>query len=214
MPTKGMITEQVRRRLNGGNISAPAAFKDEDIALALGQSINKRLKADYLGGTLQMGETIPEGSALMTYEGDNALAVVPYSDVSMAVLPARPVKLMRDLGIFHVSRDGDHANPFIPTQPGQRAMYQNQPLSNDLLGQICYEPNGDKIVFDQDITAQGISKVMVKLIMADVFSLGDYDPLPITADMEADIVTELVNTLGPKPPVDKIDDPTANKITP
>lgn len=207
--TKYMLIEQIKRRLNGGNPSAPKKFWDEDILLLMGQCINARLKADNLTTTLAMGETIPEGLTMMTYDGDNALPVEQYGYCySSCTLPCMPVKLMRDMGVFHVSRDKDEANPFIYIQPGLWPYVIKQKLINDLLGQIGYTPNGNKIIFYKDLVAESIDKVMVKLIVADVFSLGDFDPLPITAEMQSDIVEEVFQKLVNKPPQDKRNDVT------
>ena len=213
MITKYILIEQIVRRLNGGNASSPATAWDEEIALAIGQAINARLKADYITNTLAMGETIPEGVTMVTYTGANALPVTQYGNFSICKLPCMPVKLMRDMGVYHVSRDGDEGNPFIPVQSGLYAYYSRQKMINELLGQVGYTPgydstNGPYILFYTDLTAQSVSNVMVKLIVADVFSLGDHDPLPITAEMQSDIIDEVEKRLSRKVQQDKINDTT------
>ena len=208
MITRGLLISIIKRRLNDGNPSSASSFKDEDIAAAIGQVINAKLKADYIGTTLNSGETIPEGTTLLTYTGATALPVYKYGNTSAATLPALPVKLPRDMGLFHVSRDSDEGNPFIPTQAGQFALYSKLNVINVLLGQIGYQQNGYKIVFDQDIS-QTIPTVMVKLMVADVLSLGDYDPLPITPEMESEVCMMVEQILTKKVMQDKVDDPSA-----
>lgn len=207
--TKGIYIEEIKRRINGGNPSAPSRFKEEDITILLGHCINARIKADFITNTLAMGETIPEGSQYATYMDDTAISVYKYGAAFSAIdLPAMPVKLMRDMGVALVCLNGDIDNPFIPMQNGLHAYLIRQKMINELLGQIGYTQAGKQLIFTQDLTAGGPVKVMLQLLVADIFMLDDYDPLPITADMQSDLVEEVVAKLSRAPMQDKRNDVT------
>lgn len=84
---------------------------------------------------------------------------------------------------------------FIPIPAGLQQMLKGEPLLSNLLGQIGYEAHGKDIIFTSDITVLGINYVQARLIVADVSTLGDFDLLPIPADMEIDIIKEVLGLL-------------------
>ena len=81
-------------------------------------------------------------------------------------------------------------NQFIPLMPGQSAFIKEQAIINNLMGVVGYEPTGDGyIIFTEDITgALGISAVDIQLVVNDMAHYSDFDILPLTADMAAEVV--------------------------
>jgi len=116
--TKYFLAEQVLRLLKSGDPSVASRVHPEEIKAALAQVINATLKTEFISLTLPSGETIPEGAMLATYD---AIPVVTYKDVSKSVLPVMPIKLFRNMGVFHVGKTDDTLSGFIPIQPGQFA---------------------------------------------------------------------------------------------
>jgi hypothetical protein len=95
---------------------------------------------------------------------------------------------------------------YIPLQNGQAAFIKEQNLINDLLGEVGYEVRDGYVVFTEDITsAQGenVNAVDMQLVVADLDNYGDYDLLPLSSDMAAQIITEVVALLMPTPQPDK-----------
>lgn len=210
MATKYYLAEQVRRILTGGDPSAPAV-KLQEIMGAIGQVINRKLKADVFQVTFASGDTIPDNYIVATYDN---IPVEVYKGRSRAKLPAVPVALPKGMGIYHVGAAGDPDDFYIPIPSGQTAMLKTQPLINDLLGRIAYEVAGNYVVFHKDITRppSSVSKVDMKLVVMDINNYSDYDPLPIPADFETDIITEVVKLFSVEPSPDNIVDSTSEPM--
>lgn len=94
---------------------------------------------------------------------------------------------------------------YIPLQNGQAAFVKDQNLINDLLGVVGYEVRDGYVVFTEDITdvnLQNVNAVDMQLVVMDIDHYGDYDLLPLSSDMAAQIITEVVGLLMPTPPPD------------
>lgn len=97
---------------------------------------------------------------------------------------------------------------FIPIQPGQSAYIKEQKLINNLLGFVGYEQTGDGyILFTEDITAAlAINAVDIQLVVMDFDHYSDFDLLPMTADMAAEVIQTISLLLLQAPPTDlKVD---------
>lgn len=101
---------------------------------------------------------------------------------------------------------------YIPIEPGYAAHLKTQKLINDVLGNVCRETLDGWVVFSEDITStQGVNFVDMKLVVMDFEHYGDYDILPIPADIAADIIKDVLAVLMPTPPPDKRVDPIAEQ---
>jgi len=109
--TKQYLIEQIRSLLAGGSPSAGAKFEPRMIASHLQQAINRRLKAEYLTITLPGDETIPEGIMTACYD---AVPVEKYKGLSRAKLPAMPVSLRRNMGVWFVGPHVSNLNLETP----------------------------------------------------------------------------------------------------
>lgn len=203
--TKHYLASQVKRLLKAGDPSVASRVHDAEIKAAIGQVINTLLKTEYFSQTLPSGETIPEGCLLATYDN---VPVVTYKDVSKSTLPAMPVKLFRNMGVFHVGKTDDTLSGFIPIQPGQFAFIQPQRLISDILGQTGYEVNGKEIIYTEDLTAAtpAITEVLMKLVIMDIGEFTDYQMLPISADMQWQVIQEVFKLFSVEQIPDRIVD--------
>ena len=96
------LTEQVMRKLNGGDPSVASAVHPKEIQEALMQQINMMLRPQFLE-TMSMGEgSIPEGCVMCTYEN---VPVEAWNGVSKAELPAIPVMLPKNMGVWRIAPD-------------------------------------------------------------------------------------------------------------
>jgi hypothetical protein len=197
MTSKKKISEQVLYRINGGMQSVTAPVQQEDVWEALSQLINTLFKTQNFADTLQMGDTIPNGLLMATYE-DITLVPITGGMKCYALLPITPVALPRNMGIYQISVYKDFRTLFIPLQAGQQFLLDGVVLINDLLGQVGYEVYGKKIVFTRDFTTYDANlKVHMRLVIFDLSQYGDTDILPIPADMETSIVDQLVQQFAP-----------------
>jgi hypothetical protein len=211
--TKMKISEQIQRFLGGGRTPTGQKVHIYEIRIAVEQVINKLLKTEYFQSNIALGETIPNGLVLATYDN---IPVLPYKNVSQSTLPAYPVKLPLNLGVFMIFLTTDVTSVFIPLQQGDVAMLQKEPLISNLLGQIGYEVAGLQVMYNKDLTNGGTVTPLVtmRLAVLDITQYGDTDLLPIPSSMEWDVVTEVCRFYGVEPnPVKIIDGSKDNNTT-
>lgn len=213
MVTKYLIGEQIRSRLNGGKGKEAAWADIREVYKAVEQVANSLTKAEAFKVILPAGETIPEGLSLVPYLN---VPVTTYMGTARAKLPVMPARLIRNMGVFAIGpmkleADTILNSQFIPVSMGQSSFLQAQPMISDLLGQVGYEVHGTDVIFLSDITAapNNITAVWMKLVVNDFSQYGDFDILPIPADMEADLVEQVYGRFASELAPDKIDDPIA-----
>jgi hypothetical protein len=144
--------------------------------------------------TLPSGEYIPENTMIATYEGNTVTSV---GEKSTALLPIVPISFPKNMGIFLVYDPAYPDIPFKPLQRGQSALLRTNPILNDALGLITYEPRNNILLFNRDLTLFGITEVTMELCVMDMSQYGERDNLPIPADMEERIINELVQQFSP-----------------
>lgn len=214
MSTRWSIGEQVKLRLAGGKGKEADWADIREVYTAIGQVLNQMVKLDYFKGSMPIGETVPDGMCVATYDN---IPIKSYKNIARLILPAMPIRLPRNMGVLAISPYNlDNAtnvltSQFIPIPMGHSVLVNGQPLIDSLLGHIGYEVHGLDVLFKTDITQSpySITAATVKLLVLDMSQYGDYDLLPIPSDMEAACVEQVYQMFsGEKPPV-KIDDPIA-----
>lgn len=204
--TKTKLAEQALLYLGGGRTPAGQKVNIKELIEIAGQIISSLLKTEYFQSNIGIGETIPNGLVLAEYPG---IKITKYRNVSSAMLPAYPVKLPLNMGVFSISSDTDVTNEFIPLQQGDIAMLTKEPLISSLLGQTGYEVNGMRVVFNQDLTLSGTvtPTVTLRLVVMDISQYGEFDILPIPADFEWPVLQAMCKFFGVEPDPNKIVDP-------
>lgn len=212
--TIARLAEEIERLLAEENPAAASSISINEIKISIGQVCNKLLKADY-ATNVKLGETIPNGSMIGLYEN---IAVNNNSGKSQAVLPIKPLKLPRNMGVwgvyprYEVNGVYEYDKEFIPLQMGQSGLLKSQAMINDLLGQVGYEVFGDRVFFTKDIkTLFPDVVVAMRLVIMDISQYGDYDPLPILPEMEWDIKQEVYKIYATEVTLGKIVDATAKE---
>lgn len=201
MPTtKKRISEGVQRLLKGNPV-IEARIHINDIKILVEQVANQMLKADYFNVSLREGDTVVNNCMIYTYD---SVPVTTYkTTLSKCTLPSIPVNLPRNMGVFHISKTDDINNPFIPVPSGMYGIIKPQDLIGDLSGLISYEVFGSTVVFNKNLPALGINNVLIRLVGVDMSTLSDYDLLPLSSDMEAQIVDMVFKILVQAPPADR-----------
>lgn len=204
MATLYSISESVRSMLQGGDAPQAPKFEMEEVKRFVIQMINGMIKSQHLTEEMAGGEVIPDGTILGEYDN---VPVESYKNISRATLPAMPIKLPRNIGIFHVGKTDDIINGFIPFSVGELQMIGEEPLISDILGQIGYYPQGKYIYFNKDITDNdadyAITEVYMLLAVKDLSLYGDYDLLPINSSMELDVIQATYQFLTSQMPANK-----------
>lgn len=120
------------------------------------------------------------------------------------ILPAHPVRLPHDQGLWEITPNTHMATPYIPMPPSFWSLIGELPEAG-LEGQVGYTREGLEVYFKGDPA----ETVKVKLIIVDPEALSDHEPLPISADMESVIIREAFKLFkasggAPAEPTDKI----------
>jgi hypothetical protein len=74
-----------------------------------------------------------------------------------------------------------------------------QDLLGELSGLIGYEVVGKDIIFTKNLPGMSVSSVYIRLVGVDLNTVSDYETLPLTADLEAQVVTQVYNILVQTP---------------
>lgn len=213
------LSEQIIRILKGSDRPVSIAPHPLEVKEMIGQVINQLLKVEGYNSLndralVDVGDIVPHNLIIATY--DNVAVATYKNDYSSLTLPAMPVALPKGMGLFHIGGNDDPFNSYIPIPAGLYQMVSEEPLITDLLGQIGYERHGSLVVFTEDLTARvpAITSVSLKLIVYDLSTYSDYDMLPVPADMEATIISEVLKLLGVQQAPDNKVDPVSEQGKP
>jgi hypothetical protein len=209
MATRVTIREQILRRISAGNPSVASKVHPLEVEKAVEQVLNALLRIQHFE-TLGLDSNIPEGCVLANYE---AVPVVSFNGISKSTLPAIPVSLPKNMGVFRISKADDPlASGFIPVPAGQMSHVLTQRLMSDLLGQIGYEVRGKEIWYTKDLPAQvpSIASVNMQLAVLDISRYSDYELLPINADLEAQVVDTVYKMFAGEPSRPQVIDSTSD----
>ncbi len=201
MTTKLRMAEQIQRLY--------ARFLDKDnpsdvidireVILLLRQSINKVLKLQ-VSESFKAGEYDVPKCNLLEY----TCAVTSQSSNNRAyiTLPATPISLPMDMGIWSISAANSALNPYLPI-PSQDVLVfgtiANGTNLSYLEGQVGYYLQGTRVYFTKDITtvANGsITSVTVNLLVMDFSKITDNEMLPISPDVESAIIDDVLQSIG------------------
>jgi hypothetical protein len=198
MTTKNRIAEQVSRIyarfVDKENVSDILDLRE--VRLLVEQSMNKVLK-------IQTSEYFKAGSyeiprsALIT----KACAVVsesPGLNRAYITLPAIPLNLPLDMGIWAITAPSQPLAPYIPLPAQDVIVFQGTNVSY-LENQIGYYLQGKRVYFTKDITltANGtVTSVNVQLLVMDFREFADDEMLPISPEVEMDVINDVMVTLS------------------
>lgn len=204
MVTKGRLAEEILLLLSGGRIGNATKYHPNEIKISLCQVCNQLLKLEYMN-TLPLGDMIPNGAAIATYEN---ILVTQWSNTSRITLPALPLRLPRNMGVYQIFSQSDYFSEFIPLQLGEASLIRSQGLVSNLSGYIGYETAGMDVIFTQDVTIPNTPVYLtVRLVILDFSQYGDYDPLPIPPEMEWQIKQEVLKLYSIEKVPDKLVEP-------
>jgi hypothetical protein len=199
--TLGKITEQVQRIINGGEIQADNLITFDEIKTIVCQICNKILKMERFSVNMPEGDFGVPHAAIATYDG---VAVTAYKNTAQSKLPAFPISLPKNMGVWSIAPVDDPYNLFIPIPSGTFGLMKKIDFESTLLGNIGYEVDGQNVIYVSDIRSAplSITAVTIKLLVTNINNLGDYDILPIPSDMEYDVITQAVQLLTAYQPSD------------
>jgi hypothetical protein len=196
MTTKYKIAEQVQRLLMNNPVVS-GRFNLNEIKLLVAQVANQLLKADHFSVNMPEGDTIPTNCMVYTY--DNVPVTTYKTTLSKATLPSIPIGLPRNMGVLHVSKIDAIEEPFVPIPTSMYGIIKPQDLLGELSGLIGYEVVGKDIIFTKNLPGMSVNSVYIRLVGVDLSTVSDYETLPLTADLEAQVITQVYNILVQTP---------------
>lgn len=197
MATRYSLAEQVSLKLYGGSPKVSSPVQLSDIMLAVGQACNTLLKAQHFA-SMTLGENAPENLMIASYP---KVTLTSWGGKrSRCTLPAMPVGLIRNQGVWQVSTSEFFECLLIPIMSGQFDLLRGQDIISDLMGQVGYEIDGMQLTTTRDLTIDNITGLYIRLLITDISTLSDYAPLPLPADLEGVVVDTVYKLFAPVPP--------------
>lgn len=199
------LAEEVQLLLSGGRVGIATKYHINELKLSVCQVANQLLKMEYMSNLAPLQEFIPNGAAIGTYSNN---LVTKWSNTSKTLLPAMPIRMPRNLGVYQIFNQSDYFSEFIPLQLGEAAMIRSQGLVNNLSGLIGYETSGLDVIFTQDITILNTPVyVTIRMVILDFTQYSDYDPLPLPPEYEWQVKQEVYKLYMNEQIPDKLVDP-------
>jgi hypothetical protein len=126
-----------------------------------------------------------------------------------ATLPAQPINLPRGMGVWRIYSEKNPSVSWIPIQSGSTFMLDGMiDDSIDLLN--TYEYFDNKTIYFNSTVAQMPSDMKVQMIIVDPEQISETDLLPIPADMEEDVITDVLRVVGMNQQEDNLNDGNPN----
>lgn len=207
MVTIYSISEQIQRLL-GQNTGGSARVHINEIKLLVSQVASSVIKGDQLSVNMPNGDTIPNNCVLYTFEN---IPVTTANGKSKAKLPYIPVSLPNNMGVFQVmpmklvsgTQYTQWESQYVPIPA---SMYGVVSPLNVLGTNVGYEVFGSDVYFTADLSAKGVSYVSMRLVGVALDSIDDYTILPLSADIQANVIDTVFKILMAEPPKDRIAD--------
>lgn len=197
MTTKNILSEQIQRIyarfIDKENLSD--VVDTREINLLMNQSINKVLKLQVADSFKAGLVDVPKCNLL---EYTCAVTADAGNNRSYITLPAIPLTLPMDMGIWSISAATGAMTPYIPIPAQDVLVFQGANLSY-LEGKIGYYLQGKRVYFTKNITltANGtVTSVVVNLLVMDFSQIGDNDVLPISPEVESAIIDDVLQTIS------------------
>lgn len=188
------LTEQILRILSSGNISDDINWDEREIAKAIGQSRDRRMRLFILETSKMDGEIAVTPDMLSVYKNvtvskDSDLNQY-YSELPVGILAGLPY----DMGIYHISLMQDQQNSFKRVPNGGVSLYHGLEASN-LEGNTGFYYESGRVYYTNYLEEWYPGRVLMKLVAkTDDIDLDAEIPMP--AEMELDVVNEVISLYG------------------
>jgi len=151
------------------------------IDILMEQSINKLLKVQVMQGQMKGNVDIPTCNII-------EYTLTPASNI--VTLTVMPMQLPMDMGVWKVYLASTPDVLFIPVNSTMSSVYGGTNAAY-LEGLTGYTVKANKIKFTSTVTGS----VVVELLVADFATTGVDDLLPVSPEIEADVITDVLNRI-------------------
>lgn len=201
MTTLKLLTERIRLILSGGYPSASDRVQDNAISHAIISACGRQLALSSLSVNYNMdGAGIPDGAMVATYY--NRPVIRGNGSYCRVALPAVPMNMPERIGVFAIYPSGRPEEAFMFIPPALLNVWKGNKVLNPIDTIMFTWENKYADVYS-DLIGAGIHEVDMKLCVADIAQQGDYDPLPISPDMELQVIEDVLKIFGLEPLTDR-----------
>lgn len=217
-------SERILRILNGGNIQRDSKFHQLDVEYLVRDTAAKLIKGEWFAERNEGGKDIDARYIVTFSEIDVEIDAI--TKENYIVLPFTSyIRLPDGAGIRSIRPDvtgtdtkrtkQEELRAFIPIAARFEDIYFQLPAGS-LEGQYGWMVRRDKVYFtkryDKTLKEWDISKVAVDVVTTDPAALTEDDPLPLSAELMQQLITEVVTILtqGSPQAVDQINDENPN----
>lgn len=154
MTTRSVLVEQIRRKLAGGNVPNSFPITEQEVGKIVDQVSNSVIAIQCLQGFWD--------DYITTYE-DREIKLDTKKNLYYTDLPAKPISLPDQQGVYQVSTMQDQSKIFLATRPNAEFLYSD--INLVLQGKGGYYNTQDKIYFVNFIPSNNAETVLVKEIV-------------------------------------------------
>ena len=201
MTTKRKLTEQIQRIyarfLDKENVSDVIDLRE--LMLLVEQSINKVLKLQ-VSESFNAGEIEVPRCSIIEY--NCSVTADPSNSRAYITLPAIPLTLPLDMGVWSIAAVNNPFSPYIPIPSQDILVFGTMASGTNLSyleGQVGYYVQGKKVYFNKNITTESngsISTVVVNLLVSDFSQFGENDVLPISPEVESTVISDVLTGIS------------------
>jgi len=192
--TKAILTEQIYRIIDGGFPSTRSRVGKAEIELAISDVANSLLKTEIfnINYNLDGGNTV-DGAALAIYENIPVTRDVNWNTTKTAqvTLPATPMMLPDQIGVYSIYPSGQPHLALRYISSGSFGFWMNNRLVAPLHRRL-YTVAGNKVIIYDDWFGAGYNEVDMQLVISDISTAGENDPLPIPPEFREKIVAMVI----------------------
>ena len=203
---KNKIVEQIQRNyaiyIDRDNIEGTNESLDSrELVILVEQAINKILKVQTFERFQEGYVDIPRCN-LILYE-DQAVTADATNYRAYVDLPAIPLSLPNDMGVWQINNTASPYSPYIPISSQDFAVMrvgydssnnnQNAGINSSYLEQQTgYYIEGKRVYFTKDIKTAGVNNVDITLLVSDMSKFSGTDLLPVSPEIESQVIQEVL----------------------
>lgn len=196
-----VCAELIFRKFSSGDSSDSSGLELVDFEHAVRQARAYKIRYDYFNTVRVEGLRTINTGWLQEYKGDDDKGVDVLFDENTntyyAVLPAQPISLPHNLGMYHVSPMKNFQEPFMIQTIGESFLFMSNPPDN-----ITFHYDNERIYFDN--FDPSIEKVYIQMIPL----LSDNIPDEFVAEISEMVLTSFMKSKGL---MDKLTNTNPNK---
>ena len=191
--TKRILAEQCMRILSGGYVTKDTEFDIRELMLAVEQARDRLVKQEVMSTSFSNTSAFVDmsgviGNFISVYDNVDILTD-GQKNIKFSVLPAMPLALPDDKGVYYVGYQQDQRASFIRMPNGSMGLYANLPSSR-LLGKEGFWVEHDTVYYNENVNPD-LEKVLIKLVVVSKDIPPDA-PFPMPGELEADVVRDVV----------------------